>query len=92
MEEEGGGSRCYRLELSSWHGFEEPRFGEWPGLVCDGYHSGDLGNTHGRGQVRREVWIWVQHLLLAPDQCLQMLVFPDNSCLHLFAATLESGL
>ena len=90
VEEEGGISRCCRLELSSWHGFEGPRFGEQPGLVCDGYHSGDLGNTHSDGRVKREVWMWVQRIPLALQRPLQALIFPDNPCLHLFAATLES--
>lgn len=89
--EEEEGSRCCRLELSSWHGFEGPRFGEWPGLVCNGYHSGDLGDTHSDGRVRREVWMWVQSIALEPGRRLRRLTFPDNPCLHLFAATLEPG-
>ena len=91
VEEEGGSRRCCRLELSSWHGFEGAGFGESPGLVCNGYHSGDLGDTHSDGRVRREVWMWVQHIALGPHQAINSLVLPDNPCLHLFAATLEQG-
>jgi alpha-L-fucosidase 2 len=91
VEEEDGRSRCCRLELSSWHGFEGPRFNERPGLVCSGYHSGDLGDTHSDGRVQREVWMWVQCIALEPRRPLRALIFPDNPCLHLFAATLEQG-
>lgn len=91
VEEETGGRERHRLGLSSWHGFEGPRFGERPGIACSGFHSGDLGNTHTDGRVRRQVWIWVQRLRLEEGRVIRALVFPDNPCLHVFAMTLEGG-
>lgn len=88
VEETGGGRGRCSLGLSSWHGFEGALFGERVGLMCSGFHSGDLGDTHTDGRVRREVWMWVQTIRLEGGP-IRALVFPDHPCLHLFAATLE---
>jgi len=91
VEELAGGRERYCLGLSSWHGFEGPVFNERLGITCSGFHSGDLGNTHTDGRVQREVWMWVQAIRLEESRPIQALVFPDNPCMHLFAATLESA-